>query len=178
MRRLNGAGLIVLLLGWWAGGLAAQETPPVRSGTALVQGIVVADDTGEPLSDVSVELYSAADSSRVAAAITNAEGAFRFQQLREGVYYVRLLSVGYAANATAAGIELSELRVELEGDLDLHTFLGLSGDHAGYTDIRARVHLVADATDEQLAELHRKVTSTSPVGHTLNRAIPVSIELA
>lgn len=88
------------------------------------------------------------------------------------------LSVGYAANATAAGIELSELRVELEGDLDLHTFLGLSGDHAGYTDIRARVHLVADATDEQLAELHRKVTSTSPVGHTLNRAIPVSIELA
>ena len=100
MRRLNGAGLIVLLLGWWAGGLAAQETPPVRSGTALVQGIVVADDTGEPLSGVSVELYSAADSSRVAAAITNAEGAFRFQQLREGVYYVRLLSVGYATAMT------------------------------------------------------------------------------
>lgn len=88
------------------------------------------------------------------------------------------LAVGYAANATAAGIALRDVRIDLEGDLDLHTFLGLREGHAGYTDIRATVHIDSDATEEQLAELHRKVTSTSPVGHTLGRPIPLDISLA
>jgi uncharacterized OsmC-like protein len=88
------------------------------------------------------------------------------------------LAVGYAANASAAGIELAELRVEVEGDLDLHTFLGLDEEHAGFSDIRARVHLVADADAADIEALHAKVTSTSPVGHTLARAIPVTVDLA
>jgi len=44
------------------------------------------------------------------------------------------LAVGYAANASAAGIEIRDMRIELEGDLDLHTFLGLAPDgNAGRT---------------------------------------------
>lgn len=89
------------------------------------------------------------------------------------------LAVGYAANATAAGVAIDELRVELEGDLDLRTFLGLDpGGHAGFSNIRARVHLDADASDEVLAGLHGDVVGTSPVGHTLSRSIPVQIDLA
>jgi len=88
------------------------------------------------------------------------------------------LAVGYASNASAAGIELKSLHIELEGDLDLHTFLGLLQGHAGYETIKARVSIDADASTEDLAALHEKVVSTSPVGHTLQRAIPVSIELA
>lgn len=88
------------------------------------------------------------------------------------------LAVGYAANATAAGIDVRDLRIELDGNLDLHTFLGLRDGNAGFSDITVAVHLDADATEEQLAALHEKVTSTSPVGHTLSRAVPVAIELA
>ena len=52
------------------------------------------------------------------------------------------LAVGYAANATAAGIELKDLSIELEGDLDLHTFLGLSPQgNAGYNNISVRVSI-------------------------------------
>jgi uncharacterized OsmC-like protein len=88
------------------------------------------------------------------------------------------LAVGYAANATAAGIELKSLRIELEGDLDLHTFLGLrDGGHAGFDSILASVSIEADAPAEEIEELHRKVVSTSPVGHTLQQAIPLTIEL-
>jgi uncharacterized OsmC-like protein len=88
------------------------------------------------------------------------------------------LAVGYAANATAAGIELKSLRIELEGDLDLHTFLGLRDDgHAGFDSIVARVSIEADAPAGEIEALHRKVVSTSPVGHTLQQAIPLSIEL-
>ena len=88
------------------------------------------------------------------------------------------LAVGYAANATVAGIEIKDLSIDLEGDIDLHTFLGLANGNAGYSGIRVKVNLDADATPEQLAELHTKVTGTSPVGHTLSRAVPVQIDLA
>lgn len=87
------------------------------------------------------------------------------------------LAVGYAANATAAGIALNDVTISLEGDIDLHTFLGLADGHAGYEGIRATVNIDSDATAAQLEALHNKVVSTSPVGHTLSRPIPVSIEL-
>ena len=89
------------------------------------------------------------------------------------------LAVGYAANATAAGVAIDRLRVEHEGDLDLQTFLGLDPDgHAGYTAIRATVDLDTDAPADVIDTLHRRVIATSPVGHTLGRAIPVEIDLA
>jgi uncharacterized OsmC-like protein len=88
------------------------------------------------------------------------------------------LVVGYAANATASGIELKALQIELEGDLDLHTFLGLADGHAGFETIKANVSIDSDATDAQIEELHAKVVSTSPVGHTLQASIPVSVRLA
>lgn len=87
------------------------------------------------------------------------------------------LAVGYAANAAAAGIEIKDLRIALEGDIDLRTFLGLAAGNAGYESIRVKVHLTAGATEQQLQALHEKVVSTSPVGHTLRRAVPVQIDL-
>lgn len=88
------------------------------------------------------------------------------------------LAVGYAAGATARGIELRDLRVDVEGDLDLRTFLGLDPDgNAGYSQIRVQVHIDSDADPEALAELHDQVVATSPVGHTLTRSIPVDVRL-
>lgn len=87
------------------------------------------------------------------------------------------LAVGYAANATAAGITINDLTINVEGDLDLHTFLGLTAGNAGFGNISVKVKLDSDASPEALKALHDKVTNTSPVGHTLNRAVPVDIQL-
>lgn len=88
------------------------------------------------------------------------------------------LAVGYAANASVAGIAIRDLRIDLTGDVDLHAFLGLRDGHAGFEDIRVTVHLDADAPADQLQALHDKVVGSSPVGHTLARAVPVTIQLA
>lgn len=89
------------------------------------------------------------------------------------------LAVGYAANASAAGITINHLSIDLEGDLNLQTFLGLdAGGNAGYDGIRVTVNLDSDATPEQRATLHEQVVGTSPVGHTLQRPVPVSFTLA
>ena len=87
------------------------------------------------------------------------------------------LVIGYAANASVAGIELKDVRIELESDLDLHTFLGLADGNAGFSAIRARGHIESDANDEAVEALHHKVVATSPVGHTLSRSIPVGVDL-
>ena len=87
------------------------------------------------------------------------------------------LAVGYAANATAMGIEIKELSIKVEGDLDLHTFLGLAAGNAGFSNIDVKVDLKSDASAEDLRNLHDKVTNTSPVGHTLSRAVPLNVEL-
>ena len=88
------------------------------------------------------------------------------------------LAVGYAANATAAGITLKDLKIELAGALELHTFLGLAPEgNAGYSNIKVRVNIESDASAADLHAQHEKVTGTSPVGHTLKRAVPMQIEL-
>ena len=88
------------------------------------------------------------------------------------------LAVGYAANASVAGIALRDLRIELSGDVDLHTFLGLRDGHAGFDGIRVSVHIDSDAPTDAVEALHAKVIGSSPVGHTLSRAIPLEFDLA
>ncbi|BBY22848.1 OsmC family protein [Mycobacterium stomatepiae] len=73
------------------------------------------------------------------------------------------LAVGYAANATVAGIRINNLQVDLRGDIDLSVFLGLKDGHAGFESITATMRIDSDASAAQLDELHRKVVASLPV---------------
>lgn len=84
------------------------------------------------------------------------------------------LSVGYAAQAAARGINLRSLEVEVKGNVDLRVFLGLAEGHAGYNKLEVTTYIDSDADPEQLEELHAAVIGTSPVGNTLER--PVELE--
>lgn len=88
--------------------------------------------------------------------------------------------VGYIANAAARGIDVAELRYEVEGDIDVHNFLGMSKDtRAGFSEIRARAWVRSpNATPEQLEELCQYVQDTSPVRDTLANSVPVHTSLA
>lgn len=87
-------------------------------------------------------------------------------------------AVGYAYNAAAKGIEIEELRYEVEGDLDLHRFLGLGGPRAGFSSIRATSWVrSSNATTEQLEELCQYVQDTSPVRDILTASVPVETSL-
>jgi uncharacterized OsmC-like protein len=86
--------------------------------------------------------------------------------------------VGFIYNAAAKGIEVEELRYEVEGDLDLHRFLGLGGSRPGFSAIRAMGWVRSpNATKEQLEELCQYVQDTSPVRDILANATPVSTDL-
>lgn len=88
-------------------------------------------------------------------------------------------SVGFAYNAAARGIELEELSYEVEGDLDLRTFVGLGGGpRAGFTRIRVKGSVKPRNADAAaLEELCQYVQETSPVRDILANATPVVTDL-
>jgi len=86
-------------------------------------------------------------------------------------------AVGYAANAAARGIEINAMEYELEGDLDVRSFLGLGGVRAGFTEIRAKARVSSpNATTEQLVELCQYVQDTSPVRDSLANPVITTVE--
>lgn len=87
-------------------------------------------------------------------------------------------AVGYAANAAARGIDLTSMEYEVEGDIDLRSFLGRAGPRAGFTAIRAKAVVSSpNASEEQLDELCRYVQETSPVRDCLANRVPVDTTL-
>ena len=87
-------------------------------------------------------------------------------------------AVGYVYNAAARGIDIAELRYEIEGDIDLRTFVGLEGPRAGFTAIRATGWVKSpNATTEQLEELCQYVQDTSPVRDCLANPVPVTTDI-
>lgn len=92
--------------------------------------------------------------------------------------YGSCLVVGYTVNAAMRGIAINNLKVELEGDLDLAGFFGLSETvPAGFSNIRAKVHLDSDGSAEAIQAMHEQVLKTSPVGCILTKPLKVTTEL-
>ena len=88
------------------------------------------------------------------------------------------LSVGFAYNAAAMGITLNSLEFTLEGDVDLHGFLGLSEEiRPGFGDIRVSCNVVSDAPREKIQALCDHVQKTSPVLDVIRNPVPVSLSL-
>lgn len=88
------------------------------------------------------------------------------------------LSVGYAANAAAMGIELDDLRFEMVGDVDLRGFLGISDNvRPGYDALTCTAYITADASGEELAELRDRVEATSPLVDNISNEVSLETEL-
>lgn len=72
------------------------------------------------------------------------------------------LTVGYVVNASVMGITVDSLEIETDGELDLRGFLGLDPNvNPGYDEVSYVVRIKANASAEQLNELHQTVTKTS-----------------
>jgi len=98
--------------------------------------------------------------------------------------YGACLAVGYAMHCATRGIKLQELKINIDGEVDLPGFLGLKApEHLdmdslpGYKFIKVDVIMKAEADGNTLQEIHRQVISTAPVGLTLTRPVRVDATL-
>lgn len=79
--------------------------------------------------------------------------------------------------ATASGVPLNEVRVTVEGDLDLRGTLGLSREApVGFAAIRVRFDIDApEATEHQLRSLQRATEAYCVVMQTLLKPPPIEV---
>jgi len=88
------------------------------------------------------------------------------------------LAVGFIYNAAAQGIKVESLQFNLEGDLDLHGFLGLSDQtRAGFQKIRVSYRVKTDAPREKVVALCDYVQKTSPVLDIIRNPVAVTVAL-
>ena len=86
------------------------------------------------------------------------------------------LSVTYAYNAAAMGLDISSLSFELETDTDLRGFLELDKKiRPGLSEIRVKVNLACNGTPTQIKELHEKAMRTSPLLDTFKNPVTVKV---
>jgi uncharacterized OsmC-like protein len=82
-------------------------------------------------------------------------------------------------HAAARGIVLKEVESTVEGEIDLHGFLGLDENvRRGYKKIKMTFRIKADVPDEELEALCKLGPTFSPVFDSVTRGVPVEVSLA
>jgi len=148
----------------WTGGFTARS----RTG-ALIQA-------GKP--DASRTVSFTLDSDEPPALLGQDSAASAGEYVLKGL--AACYAVTFAANAAAQGIELESLHCDLEGDFDLHGFLGLDpAVRPGMQELRVKVSAESpNASRAQLEELVETVQQRSPIRDTLANPVPVVTTLA
>lgn len=83
-----------------------------------------------------------------------------------------------ATHAALIGLEINELRTEARGHFNVASLLGVdSPTDAAYESISYKVVIDApDASEDQIAHLKQACERFSPVGDSLRKAIPLTLE--
>ena len=80
-------------------------------------------------------------------------------------------------HAAARGIRIESLSTELVGTIDVQGLLALDDTvPVGYEQIRIKMDINADCSDEELDELLSFAQDHSPVCNTICRPVPVTVE--
>ncbi len=88
------------------------------------------------------------------------------------------LVVGFSYGAAIQGIDLESIELEMNGNLDLQGFLGISKDvRPGYQNIQVACRLKSDAPREKIKELFEHVIDTSPVADIIRNPVSLTISL-
>lgn len=84
------------------------------------------------------------------------------------------LTTTMAYHAAARGIEIGAIESELEGDLDLRGFLGISKEvRKGYREVRVKMRVKSEAAPDALREL----AQYSPVFDVVSNSLPVKLSV-
>ncbi|WP_375238785.1 OsmC family protein [Aurantibacter sp.] len=88
------------------------------------------------------------------------------------------MAVTFMAGATAMDIQISELKLEIDGELDLQGFLGLNSEiNAGFPELKFIFHVKGSGTKEQYKNLMDRVTRHSPNYNTFKNEVKMIGEL-
>jgi uncharacterized OsmC-like protein len=89
------------------------------------------------------------------------------------------LTTTFVLHAAARGIRIEKISTSLEGDIDLRGLLNLDESVSpGYEQIRVKMDIKADCSNEELENLLGFAREHSPVCQSVCRPVPVIVKLA
>lgn len=136
----------------------------LRATGRLGEGVTCKIETGKAL--VAAGLHPATGGNGLSAC----SGDMLLEAL------VACAGVTMNAVATAIGLELRDATLEAEGDLDFRGTLGVSREApVGFQNIRLKLSLDTDATEEQIATLIRLTERYCVVYQTLVRSPEITV---
>jgi uncharacterized OsmC-like protein len=136
----------------------------LRASGRLGEGVTCKIETGKAL--VAAGLHPATGGNGLSAC----SGDMLLEAL------VACAGVTLNAVATALGIELRDASLEAEGDLDFRGTLGVSKEvPVGFQNIRLRISLDTDASNEEIATLIRLTERYCVVYQTLVRPPEIAV---
>ena len=139
----------------------------LRAKGRLGEGVTCKIETGKAL--VAAGLHPATGGNGLSAC----SGDMLLEAL------VACAGVTLNAVATAIGVELRDATLEAEGDLDFRGTLGVSKDvPVGFQDIRLRIFVDTDASDDDVSKLVRLTERYCVVYQTLVNAPNVAVSVA
>lgn len=84
------------------------------------------------------------------------------------------MTTSTAYHAAAKGIHIEAIETEVEGDIDLHGFLGLSEDvRKGYQELRVKMMIKSNGPAEAIRELYKM----SPVYDVVSKSVPIKVDV-
>jgi uncharacterized OsmC-like protein len=83
----------------------------------------------------------------------------------------------FAAQATARGVRIDSLTVDLECTIDLNGFFGIQPIRPGLRDVTLSFRVASDADEETLQEILDAARSLSPVFDTVTKPVAVAATL-
>jgi uncharacterized OsmC-like protein len=84
----------------------------------------------------------------------------------------------FAAQATARGVEIKSLELEMEGENDLLGFFGLKPISPKLSDVKLTFHVESDADAGTLQEILEAAESLSPVFNSVTEPVEVEATIA
>lgn len=89
---------------------------------------------------------------------------------------VGCLTTTLVYHAAMQGVQIRAVESQVEGHLDLRSFLGLREDvPGGFESVHVRFRVAAECSEEQLASLMDAARRRSPVANFVVRAVPTSV---
>jgi uncharacterized OsmC-like protein len=87
---------------------------------------------------------------------------------------IACITTSVVYHAAANAIEIDAIESEIDGDIDLRGFLGLSADvRKGYNNIHVRMRVKTRATAARIKEL----ASMSPMLEMISKAAPITLDI-
>lgn len=83
----------------------------------------------------------------------------------------------FAAQATARGVKIEALEVDLEGMIDLNGFFGLQPIRPGLSDVSLSFRVKSDADSKTLQEILEAAQSLSPIFDSVTKPVGVGVRL-